>query len=225
MREIITTRSPVHDAVERLNPEWDRIGSTPVALHFGDPSGETALSRRLALCDASALERFGVKDPNAHRWLEDQGIDVPETANSWTTAHNGQGLIARLGRTEFLVEDTPEGSVTESLDNVLDSGAPCIYPVQRQDAAFVLMGERSVEVMRQVCGVDFDSLDQEAQPVVLTRVAVISAVVMPEWEDGIQTFRIWCDAPYGMYLWEELHEILVELGGGVVGLSAVLNKR
>lgn len=221
MEGAVVTRSPVHDALERLDPGWGRIGTTPAALHFGDPTGEAVLKERLALCDTSALKRLGVKGPNAHRWLEDQGIGVPEPANSWSYLPDGRGLIARLGRNEFLVEDGPEGTVTEGLGNTLNSGARGIYPVLRQDAAFALTGERAGEVMLQVCGVDFGSLDHEARPVVLTRVAVISAVVLPRVEEGTRTFRIWCSSPYGMYLWEELREIMNEFGGGVVGLSAL----
>ncbi len=221
MEGTVAARSPVHDAVERLYPEWGRVGPTPVALHFGNPEGEAALKERLAICDVSALKRFGVKGPNADRWLEDHGIGVPEPANSWSYLPDGQGLVARLGRSEFLVEDGPDGSATEGLGDSLNSGARGIYPVLRQDAAFALTGERAGEVMLQVCGVDFGSLDQEARPVVLTRVAVTSTVVLPRVEGGTQAFRIWCSSPYGMYLWEELREIVDEFGGGVVGLSAL----
>lgn len=224
MEGAVVTRSPVHDALERLNPEWGRIGSTPAALHFGDPEGEAALKERLALCDTSALNRFGVKGLNAQGWLEDHGIGVPEPANSWSPLPDGRGLVARLGRSEFLVEDGPEGSVTEGLGESLNSGAQGIYPVLRQDAAFALTGGRAEEVMLQVCGVDFGALDYEARPVVLTRVAVISAVVLPRVEEGTRTFRIWCSAPYGTYLWEELREIVDEFGGGVVGLSALYGR-
>jgi sarcosine oxidase subunit gamma len=214
-------RSPVHDAIERLNPEWGRIGSAHAALHFGDPEGEVTLKERLALCDVSALKRFGVKGKDAHRWLGDRGVEVPESANSWSPLSDGRGLIARLGRSEFLVEDGPDGSITEGLGDSLNSGARDIYPVVRQDAAFALTGERAGEVMLQVCGVDFGALDYEARPVVLTRVAVISALVLPRVEGETLTFRIWCSSPYGIYLWEELREIVDEFGGGVVGLSAV----
>jgi sarcosine oxidase subunit gamma len=224
MMEGTVRRSPVHDAVERLNPEWGRIGSAPVALHFGDPEGEAALKERLGLCDVSALKRFGVKGPNAHRWLLDCGVEVPEPANSWSPLSDGRGLVARVGRSEFLVEDGPDGSITEELGDSLNSGARDIYPVVRQDAAFALTGERAGEVMLQVCGVDFGALDHEARPVVLTRVAVISAVVLPRVEGVTRTFRIWCSSPYGIYLWEELREIVDEFGGGVVGLSAVYGR-
>lgn len=214
-------RSPVHDVLERLDPEWGRIGSAPAALHFGDPEGEAALKERLGLCDVSALKRFGVKGPNAHRWLSDRGVEVPEPANSWSPLSDGRGLVARVGRSEFLVEDGPDGSITEELDDSLNSEARGIYPVVRQDAAFALTGERAGEVMLQVCGVDFGVLDYEARPVVLTRVAVISAVVLPRVEGETRTFRIWCSSAYGIYLWEELRKIVEEFGGGVVGLSAV----
>jgi sarcosine oxidase subunit gamma len=224
MMEGTVRRSPVHDAVERLAPEWGRIGSTPVALHFGDPEGEGTLKERLGLCDVSALKRFGVKGPNAHRWLGDRGVEVPELANSWSTLSDGRGLVARLGRSEFLVEDGPDGSITEELGDSMNSGARGIYPVVRQDAAFALTGERAGEVMLQVCGVDFGALDYEARPVVLTRVAVISAVVLPRVEGETRTFRIWCSSPYGIYLWEELRKIVEEFGGGVVGLSAVYGR-
>jgi sarcosine oxidase subunit gamma len=221
MMEGTVRRSPVHGAVERLDPEWGRIGSAPVALHFGDPEGEAALEERLGLCDVSALKRFGVKGPNAHRWLLDRGVEVPEPANSWLPLSDGRGLVARLGRSEFLVEDGPGGSIAEEVGDSLNSGTRGIYPVVRQDAAFTLTGERAGEVMLQVCGVDFGALDYEARPVVLTRVAVISAVVLPRVEGETRTFRIWCSSAYGIYLWEELRKIVEEIGGGVVGLSAV----
>ena len=216
-----TRHSPVHGALLRLNPEWGRVGPMPVALNFGDPEREAALKERLAICDVSALGRFGVKGPNAPGWLRDHGVDVPGSANSWSRLPDGQGLILRLGSNEFLVEDGPRGSVVESLGGSLDSGARGLYPVLRQDASVLLTGARAGEVMLQVCGIDFDCVDYGARPLFLTRVAVISAVVLPWVEEGTRGFRLWCSYPYGLYLWEELNEILGEFGGGVVGLSAV----
>ena len=123
MTRSATRHSPVHGALARLNPEWGRIGPMPVALHFGDPEREAALKERLAICDVSALGRFGVKGPSASGWLRDHGVDVPGSANSWSRLPGGQGLILRLGSNEFLVEDGPRASVVESLRGSLDSGS------------------------------------------------------------------------------------------------------
>ena len=221
MTESATRHSPVHGALARLNPEWGRIGPMPAALNFGDPDREVALKERLAICDVSALGRFGVKGPNASGWFRNHGIDVPGSANSWSRLPDEQGLILRLGSNEFLVEDGPRGSMVENLGCSLDSGSRGLYPVLRQDASFLLTGARAREVMLQVCGIDFDSMDYRARPLFLTRVAVISAVVLPWVEKGTHVFRLWCSYPYGLYLWKELNEIMVEFGGDVVGLSAV----
>lgn len=214
-------RSPVHEELEHLGPEWGRVGAMPAAMSFASPDGEAALKERLALCDASALPRFGVKGPNAPEWLRGHGIEVPEAANSWSHLPDGRGMVLRLGQSEFLVEDGLRGDTVGNLGGGLNSGSRGLYPVMRQDAAFVLTGERSNEVMRQVCGIDFDSADYAARPVFLTRVAVTSAVVAPLVGEGGRSFRVWCSYPYGAYLWEELEEIVAEYGGGVVGLSAV----
>ena len=102
----------------------------------------------------------------------------------------------------------------------LNSGDDGVRPVVRQDAAFALTGSRAREVMLEVCGLDFDSVDYGERPVFMTRVAVTSAVVLPQMSGETPVFRIWCDYPYGMYLWEELCDIVEELGGKPVGVSA-----
>lgn len=219
-----TRHSPVHEALERLNPEWGQISSMPVALGFGDPEREAELKERLAICDLSALDRFGLKGPNASGWLQDHGIDVPQAANTWSPLPK-DGLVARLGTSEFLVEDGPEGDTVEGLRDSLNSGSTGIYPVLRQDAAFALAGRRAGEVMSQTCSLDFGSVDYGKRPLFLTRVAVISAMVLPRVEGQSLTFHLWCSYPYGLYLWEELHEIVEEYGGGVVGISALFDER
>lgn len=191
----------------------------PVALGFGRAEEEDELFKRLALCDLSALGRFGVKGPDAAGWLREQGVTVPEGTNTWFDLRDG-GLVARLGSGEFLVEDGPEGSAARGLGQTLHSGTNSVRPVVRQDAALVLTGTRAREVMGEVCGLDFDSVDYVERPLFMTRVAVISALVLPLASDGTPVFRVWCDHPYGMYLWEELNAIVEEVGGGVIGVSA-----
>jgi sarcosine oxidase, subunit gamma len=214
-----TKHSPVHEEIAHLKPEWETINSMPVALGFGNGAKEAALREELAVCDLSYLNRFGVKGKNAAEWLREQAVETPDSSNTWTSLPNG-GLTARLGRSEFLIEDGPEGSKAEELKSSSNLGSGGVYPVLRQDAAFALTGRRAREVVSQVCGLDFDSVDYDERPVFFTRVAVTSALVLPRMERGVPVFRIWCGYPYGVYLWEELYEIVVEYGGGPIGVSA-----
>lgn len=213
-------QSPVHEALAHRSPEWGEINSMPVALSFR--SEESELFKRLALCDLSALERFGVAGPNAAGWLREQGCEVPEGINTWSESQDGI-LVARLGHSEFFIEDVPNGSVVSELRGSLGStGTDGVRPVIRQDAAFALTGELAREVMLQVCGLDFDSMDYDRNPVFMTRVAVTSDIVLPRTLGGTPVFRIWCDYPLGMYLWEELSAIVEEFGGKPIGVSAFL---
>lgn len=215
-------QSPVHEALAHRRPEWGEISSMPVALSF-KRSREDELFKRLALCDLSALERFGVTGTNAAEWLQRQGCELPQGINTWSGLQNG-GRVARLGASEFFIEDAPEGSMVRELKGSLNSGAEGVRPIIRQDAAFALTGERSREMMLQVCGLDFDAEDYGEHPVFMTRVAGITAIVIPQTLNGTSVFRIWCDYPFGMYLWEELSAIVEEFGGEPIGVSAFLKE-
>ncbi|CAN5564458.1 hypothetical protein BH24ACT22_BH24ACT22_16470 [soil metagenome] len=220
--ENVTRRSPVHEALLDHSPEWGEISSMPAALSFGSLEQEMALKERLAMCDVSALKRFGVRGPKASDWLAENGIQAPDAANSWSSLSDNGGRVIRLGVGEFLVEDGLESKVAGELESSLRSRKDGVSPVLRQDAAFVLSGSRALEVMLQTCGLDFDSVEYDERPVFLTRVATISALVLPEREGETTSFRIWCDDPYGLYLWEELNKILDEFDGGIIGISACL---
>lgn len=215
-------QSPVYHALAHRRPEWGEINSMPVALSF-KRSREDELFKRVALCDLSALERFGVTGPNAAGWLQQQGCEVPEGINTWSGLQNG-GHAARLGTSEFFIEDAPEGSMVRELKSSLSSGTDGVRPIVRQDAAFALTGERTREVMLQVCGINFDSADYDDHPVFMTRVAGVTAIVVPQTLGGTPVFRIWCDHPFGMYLWEELSAIVEEFGGEPIGVSVFLKE-
>ena len=66
-------------------------------------------SNQLALADVSLLPRYGVKGPQAATWLANAGIAIPAAANSWFVLPSN-GLIARLGVSEFLLEGAGFGA-------------------------------------------------------------------------------------------------------------------
>jgi hypothetical protein len=96
---------------------------------------------------SSAGHRFGLKGPRAAEWLTSQGISVPSVPNTWTNvalANLGSGasagdfstpvsgarasygvaagggvLVARLGGTEFFLEDDADGTALRDIDPAL----------------------------------------------------------------------------------------------------------
>jgi sarcosine oxidase, subunit gamma len=168
--------------------------------------------------------RLGLKGPRAAEWLVVQGIVVPTAANSWTqTTENSVNdalLVARLGTTEFFLEEDTGGTTLKQMAPSLNSQPPGVYPVLREDWAFQLAGEAANQVLAQVCNVNFAALSTDSQPLVMTLmigVAVLVVPVAPRRDAAGRHYRIWCDPTFGPYLSESLGAVVVECGGRYTG--------
>ena len=212
----VARTSPLHEALDSLRPEWGKLNGMAAPLRFSKTAGAA-----LELADLSALNRTGLKGPNAAHWLRAHGVAVPPQPNSWLSLDGG-GLVARLARTEFLIEDGPSGAVVQMLNAAVQTSAPGVYPVLRQDAALLLRGAAVHELFAQTCNVNFAAIPPQERTVSLTQMVGVAVTVINTSLDDKPCYRIWCDGTYGEYLWDTCLSIAAELGGGAVGLAAVL---
>jgi len=207
--------NPLFDPQNALAPRWTSIESMPVVAAYG--ADDRQISQVVGIGDASPLRRTGFKGPGAAKWVQQLSIPVPAQPNQWSALPTG-GLVARLGRTEFLIEDARGGGDCARLDTApLAAG---VYPVLRQDAALVLTGRRADELLLQTCSIEFAALDASARPVVLTSMVGVGVTVAVEAFGPVRRYRIWCDSTYGAYFWTTLVDVARDLGGGPVGLDA-----
>jgi sarcosine oxidase subunit gamma len=174
------------------------------------------------MADAASLVRVGLKGPRAADWLAEAKIRVPAQSNTWSlldAANSSWGMVARLGSTEFFLEEEGSNPRLRVLTDALADGAPQVYPVLRQDRALVLGGAGVESILAQVCNVDFAALDLAAQPAVLTLMIGVAVVVVPQPHGTGRRYRIWCDPSFGHYLWSTLEGILGESGGETVDIG------
>jgi sarcosine oxidase subunit gamma len=167
-------------------------------------------------------DRLGLKGPRAQDWLAACGIDTPAAPNTWLgfagdralagAAEDGL-LVARLGAGEFFLEDAEAGVIVRALTAVALASPAGVYPVLREDAAFRLAGDGALDVLAQVCNVDFATLALEPRPVVMTLMIGVSVLVLPQAKDGRRRFQIWCDPTFGEYLGESVGSVVVDCGG------------
>jgi sarcosine oxidase subunit gamma len=172
---------------------------------------------------------MGLKGSAAADWLERARLRVPAQANSWASIEPDGGpsswsLVARLGTTEFFIESGSDSAILRNLAQALDGGCDHVYPVLREDRAIVLGGTDPESVLAQVCNVNFASLALESNPVVLTLITGVAAVVVPQREREERRYRIWCDPSFGRYLWNTLRAIVVESGGSELSIEQLLKK-
>jgi sarcosine oxidase subunit gamma len=177
------------------------------------------VSRRDAawLDEAIPERRIGLKGPRAAHLLQQLRFAVPDRPNSWSPLRadesaGGRNVVARLGSTEFFVEEADTAPGVAALEEALSAGVDGAYPVLREDFAFVLAGASADAALAQVCNVDFAALAFERRPIVMTSMIGVGVLVLPQVsdEDG-RSFRIWCDPTYGAYLWAELEEIVTRI--------------
>jgi sarcosine oxidase, subunit gamma len=183
----------------------------------------------LALELREKRDRLGLKGPRAAEWLAAQGIALPMTPNTWT--HSGGAiaadalLVARLGTAEFFLEDGGAGTTLERISPSLDESLPGVYPVLREDWAFLLGGDEVHDVLAQVCNVNFAALSLDSRPLIMTLMIGVAVLIVPQSAAGGQGgaaerhYRIWCDPTFGPYLGESLGAVVIECGGRYTGVS------
>ncbi len=208
-------QSPMHDALEHLHPRWGQVNGMSAVASFADPQHESALCRTLALADVSALPRTLLKGPQAAAWIQRQGLSVPPKIYAHEAIPGG-GLLIRTGAAEFFAEGAVSGDAVERLAGEGATLPDGVYSFPRQDAAMLLSGEKSFDVLAQTCGYNFR---QPEMDFIMSRIAGVSCSILREDRDRAPLFHIWCDASYGTYLWETLLEISREAGGDAVGMS------
>ncbi len=168
--------------------------------------------------------RLGLKGPRAAEWLVSHDIVLPVSPNSWThstaVADENALLVARLGHTEFFLEDAEAGAAIEELRRELAANPPAVYPVLREDWAFELSGDAVHDVLAQVCNVHFVDIDLDSHPVIMTLMIGVAVLVLPRGSGAGRRYRIWCDPTFGPSLSETLAVVVAECGGTRIGVSA-----
>lgn len=208
--------SSIFEPLQSLNGSWREINGMQTLVML---PGEKANAAHLGVVDLSFLTRFGVKGAGAAAWLA-QSIVVPDRPNTWCSLSTG-GIVARLGRTEFLIEDSMH-QVAPQLAQACQSPPAKVYPVLRQDAAIALCGSAVNELLQQTCSINFRALRLSEHPVVLTSMIGVAVTVIPGERNGQPFYRLWCDGTFGVYVWQTLLAIAEELGGGAVGAEQLI---
>jgi sarcosine oxidase subunit gamma len=166
--------------------------------------------------------RAGCKGPRAAEWLAAQGLDVPAAPNSYSGASDAPDavLVARLGWSEFFLEQGVPGDTVRRVAAAAATTLPGVYPVLREDWAWVLGGAGAEAMLAEVCNVNFAALQVSARPVIMTLMIGVAVLIVPQDIAGVRRYRIWCDPTYGPSLGETLQGVVQECGGTYGGVTA-----
>lgn len=210
--------SPIHHLLETRNPDWSLAGETRIPVRFQSDENERMAMQSVGLCDLSGLTKLGVKGNDSTDWLSSRNVEVPATIYESCRLADG-GIIVRLAADEFLLESGITNETVPELDALLSTNTGQICRIERQEATFLLVGARAIDVLAQTCGINFR--DQPPGQLVLSRVAGVSCGILPDPIGEFNAFRFWIDAGYAAYLWETLLQICEDLDGSLIGAGCL----
>jgi sarcosine oxidase, subunit gamma len=164
----------------------------------------------------------GCRGPNAAGWLAGLGLEVPVVPNSFSLVSDSpqELVIARLGFSEFFLEQGAAGDAVRRVTLTMAGSPPGVYPVLREDCGWLLSGTEAEAMLAEVCNVNFAALDLSARPVIMTLMIGVAVLVLPQANPGQRQYRIWCDPTYGPSLGETLQGVVMECGGTYLGVTA-----
>jgi sarcosine oxidase subunit gamma len=176
----------------------------------------------LSLQSRNGRVQAGCKGPNAAGWLAGLGLEVPAAPNSYSLLSDAprELVIARLGFSEFFLEQGEAGEAVRRVMAAMDGSPPGVYPVLREDCGWLLSGTEAEAMLAEVCNVNFAALDLFARPVIMTLMIGVAVLVLPQASGGQRQYRIWCDPTYGPSLGETLQGVVVDSGGTYLGVTA-----
>jgi len=176
----------------------------------------------LVLERRAAHDRCGLKGPRAAEWLTARGVELPTAPNTWVSTVRGREerlLVMRLGSGEFFLEAGEGEGAVRDIASAIEANRG-VYPVLREDLALALSGEASLEVLGQVCNVNFAALALDSRPVIMTLMIGVAVLVLPQGTGADGRYRIWCDPSFGPYLEDSLKTVVIDCGGIHIGGSA-----
>ncbi|MGI9297647.1 MAG: hypothetical protein ACR2QC_07095 [Gammaproteobacteria bacterium] len=178
--------------------QWTECDGCEVAESFAAES----VSPPAGVCDLSPLPRVGAKGECAA---------AAPPPNTFAAMPDG-ALCCRLGADEILILASPSGGRAEIDKTIMPS--PRVHIPRRDSHCQIgLCGAEAENVLARLCAVPPPRKNELLQ----TRVADISAIVVSESRAAGGAFYLLADAGYAVHLWEEVVDVAVRIGGGIIG--------
>ena len=154
------------------------------------------------------MVKIGAKGPRLVEWAEQHALALPERIYD-TRPVGADGVLARVGAGELILECRPEDELWARLNAALEAVEGGVYRVEQQSVTLVVQGDDAEGILAQACAVDLAR--EPAERMVYTQVAGAACGVLPGGEDGQRAYRLWVDYSLAAYLWEALAAIAADI--------------
>ena len=141
---------------------------------------------QVALHHPVDMVKIGAKGPRLVEWAEQHALALPERIYD-TRPVGADGVLARVGAGELILECQPEDELWARLNAALEAAEVGVYRVEQQSVTLVVQGNDAEGILAQACAVDLAR--EPAERMVYTQVAGAACGVLPRGEDGQRAYR------------------------------------
>lgn len=150
------------------------------------------------------LVKRGVKGPGVVAWAQRHDLPLPATRYDVLPV-GAAGVVARTGEGELILECTSYDALWERWLAALADSPSGVYDIPQQSVTLELSGPRAPHVLARSCALNLAA--EPADAILYTRIAGVSATVLPRGVGEPRTYRLWVDYSLARYLWTTLAEI------------------
>lgn len=221
-------RSQLYRVHALMGAEFYEANNGLSVTKYSDTDTELKLAKHLAIADLSTLARTGFKGAGAPAWIQDQGFEIPESANL-ARKQPGSELIARLSSEELLIlPDLLQKSVkiNQLVENWSLDGTERTYLLPSADSHcwLALTGEHASKTLAKVCGVDLREQHFANGQIAQTSLARTNAIIIRNdlgSQQPVPCYYLFADISATEFLWSGLLDAMSEFDGQPVGVHAL----
>lgn len=205
----LTKLTPVYARVRQLGAEFRVHEGWNLADSFDSPEKEiTAACQGVAIADESARGKLTMEGSTADEIVQKTFGTLTREIGSGTLAHDVQ--LYRLRPDKYYLDTPPGGEVKtmQSLTETARGGSDLvtITDMTHGCTALRLIGPESVELLSQLCGLDFQAASFHNLTAKQSSVAKTTQIVIRHDLGEILSFSLVGGRSLGPYLWDIITE-------------------
>lgn len=220
----------------RLSPLHNRHQSTKASLNLWNgwlvpevytSAAEESVALRdcVGLGDISNRRKLTLKGAKADGIITAILGTTPTRHGDVIEVNSSQTLVAKLTHDEFLMLTQPgeEKELTTSLETEIASHHAFVSVIDQTSglAGLLISGPKSTRVISKLCALDFSPTEFPNLHVAQSSFAKVRATIIRHDRGESETFELYADRSYAVYLWDTILDAGKEFDIQPVGWKAV----
>lgn len=218
--------SPVHARHQGLDAQFALQAGWQILEVYTTPAEErAAMQGSVGLADISAQGKLILKGTKVDGIINANLGKTPTRPGDVIEVQSKHILVAKLTSDEYFILTPPdaEQEIETSLETEIASQNTFVSVIDQTSGlvGLLIAGQKSVDVMKKLCALDFNPTDFSNLHVAQSSFAKVRATIIRHDQDEMVAFELYADRSYGIYLWDTLLDAGMEFDIQPIGWGTI----